>query len=80
VARISKQGKASLGYALVHAAMVGARSNPALRGRFSRLLAERALERGIVRKMYVKLAAKLLVITWTLMRQGDTFRPDPFMD
>jgi transposase len=78
VPRISKQGKASLRYALVHAAMVAARSDPALRGYFSRLVAGRTHERGIRRKMYVKLAAKLLVIAWTLMRRGDTFRPDRF--
>jgi transposase len=80
VPRISKQGKASLRFALVHAAMVAARSDPALRGYFSRLVAGRTHERGIRRKMYVKLAAKLLVIAWTLMRRGDIFRPDRFLE
>ncbi len=80
VPRISKQGKAPLRFALVHAAMIGARSDPAIRGYFSRLLAGREQERGIRRKMYVKLAAKLLVIAWTLMRRGDRFRSEAFMD
>lgn len=80
VPRISKQGKASLRYALVQAAMVGAHSSPALRGYFSRLVAGRTHERGIRRKMYVKLAAKLLVVAWTLMRRADTFSPGPFLD
>jgi len=80
VPRISKQGKASLRYALVHAAMIGARSDPGLRHTFSRLLKGREHERGIRRKMYVKLAAKLLVVAWTLMRRGDTYSPEPFMD
>ncbi len=72
VPRISKQGKAPLRYALVHAAMIGAHTNPAVRRYFSQRLSGREKERGIRRKMYVKLAAKLLVVAWTLMRRGDT--------
>jgi len=80
VPRISKQGKAPLRYALVHAAMIGAHTNPAVRRYFSQRLSGREKERGIRRKMYVKLAAKLLVVAWTLMRRGDTFSAEAFMD
>lgn len=80
VARISKQGKASLRYALVSAAMIGTRVNPALRSYFSRRLAGREQERGIRRKMHVKLAAKLLVVAWTLMRRADTFSAEAFLE
>ena len=38
---------------------------------FSGLLQGRELERGIKLKMKVKLAAKLLVITWTLMKRKE---------
>lgn len=79
VPRISKQGKASLRFALVHAAMIAARSHPAIRAHFSRLLQGREQERGIRRKMYVKLAARLLGAAWHLMKQETTFAPERFL-
>ncbi|RNC64544.1 MAG: IS110 family transposase [Desulfuromonadales bacterium] len=75
---ISKQGKAALRYALVQAAMVASTSNPTIRTYFSRLLQGRELERGINLKMKVKLAAKLLVIAWTLMKSKERFKPSCF--
>jgi transposase len=75
---ISKQGKAALRYALVQAAMVASVKNPAVRGYFSGLLQGRELERGINLKMKVKLAAKLLVIAWTLMKRREQFNPSCF--
>jgi transposase len=75
---ISKQGKAALRYALVQAAMVASAKNPAVRGYFSGLLQGRELERGINLKMKVKLAAKLLVIAWTLMKRREQFNPSCF--
>jgi transposase len=80
IARISKQGKPALRYALVQAAMIASRSHPAIRSYYSKWLNGREHERGIQLKMRVKLASKLLVVAWTLMKRGDMFRPDPFMD
>jgi transposase len=75
---ISKQGKAALRYALVQAAMVSSSSNSTVRSYFSGLLQGRELERGIKLKMKVKLAAKLLVIAWTLMKSKEQFKPSCF--
>jgi transposase len=75
---ISKQGKAALRYALVQAAMVASVRNPAVRGYFSQLLKGREFERGIKLKMKVKLAAKMLVIAWTLMKSKELFNPSCF--
>jgi len=75
---ISKQGKAALRYALVQAAMVASSLNPDIRSYYSKLLKGRELERGIKLKMKVKLAAKLLVVAWTLMRRREQFKPSCF--
>lgn len=75
---ISKQGKAALRYALVQAAMVASALNPDIRSYFSKLLKGRELERGIKLKMKVKLAAKLLVVAWTLMKRREQFKPSCF--
>lgn len=75
---ISKQGKAALRYALVQAAMVASSLNPDIRSYYSKLLKGRELERGIKLKMQVKLAAKLLVVAWTLMRRKEQFNPSCF--
>lgn len=75
---ISKQGKAALRYALVQAAMVASALNPDIRSYFSNLLKGRELERGIKLKMKVKLAAKLLVVAWTLMKRREQFKPSCF--
>jgi transposase len=75
---ISKQGKAALRYALVQAAMVASTANPVIRNYFSRLIKGRELERGIQLKMKVKLAAKLLVVAWTLMKRREQFNPSCF--
>ncbi len=75
---ISKQGKAALRYALVQAAMVASTSNPIIRHYFSRCLKGREFERGIKLKMKVKLAAKMLVIAWTLMKRRETYNPSCF--
>jgi transposase len=76
---ISKQGKAALRYALVQAAMVASTSNPKIRNYFSGLLKGREFERGIRLKMRVKLAAKFLVVAWTLMKSNEQFEPSCFM-
>lgn len=75
IPKISKQGKPMLRYALVQAARVAARVNEPIRAYFAKLLEGRQQERGIWLKRTVKLASKLLVIAWTLMRRGETFDP-----
>ncbi|QWV94672.1 IS110 family transposase [Geomonas oryzisoli] len=75
---ISKQGKAALRYALVQAAMVASTLNPDIRNYFSRLLKGREFERGIKLKMKVKLAAKFLVVAWTLMKTKEQFKASCF--
>jgi transposase len=75
---ISKQGKASLRYALVQAAIVSSVKNPTIRAYFGRLIKGRESERGIKMKMKIKLAAKLAVIAWTLMKRKEFFDPDRF--
>jgi transposase len=75
---ISKQGKAALRYALVQAAQVASSFNPTIRSYFSGLIKGRECERGIKMKMKVKLAAKMLVIAWTLMKRKEQFDPSCF--
>lgn len=75
---ISKQGKAALRYALVQAAMVASSSNPGIRSYFIKLVKGRELERGINLKMKVKLAAKLLIVAWTLMKTREQFKSSCF--
>jgi transposase len=75
---ISKQGKAGLRYALVQAATIASYKDATIRNYFTRLLKGRELERGIKLKMRVKLAAKLLVVAWTLMKRCEAFDPDYF--
>jgi hypothetical protein len=60
------------------AAMVASALNPDIRGYFSNLLKGREFERGIKLKMKVKLAAKLLVIAWTLMKRREQFKTSCF--
>ena len=75
---ISKQGKAGLRYALFQAATIASYKDTAIRNYFTRLLKGRELERGIKMKMRVKLAAKLLVVAWTLMKCNEGFDPGCF--
>jgi transposase len=75
---ISKQGKAALRYALVQAAIIASTLNPTIRAYFGRLIKGRELERGIKMKMKIKLAAKLAVIAWTLMKRKEHFNPSHF--
>ena len=72
---ISKKGKADLRYALYQAAMVASSKNPHFVSYFTETLRGRAREKGIKTKMRVKLAAKLLVIAWTIMKKGVPFSP-----
>lgn len=72
---ISKQGKADLRYALYQAALIASLSNEDFVTYYTNKLRGRQREKGIGTKMRVKLAAKLLVIGWTLMKKEELFDP-----
>jgi len=75
---ISKQGKAGLRYALVQAAQIASYSDATIRNYFTNMLKGRELERGIKLKMRVKLAAKMLIVAWTLMKRNEPYDSDHF--
>ena len=72
---ISKKGKADLRYALYQAAFVASTGNKYFMRYYANKLRGREKERGIKTKMKVKLAAKLLIIAWTLMKKREPFDP-----
>jgi len=72
---ISKQGKAYLRHALYQAAHIASLSNNDFITYYTNKLMGRQREKGIGTKMRVKLAAKLLVIAWTLMKKKEPFDP-----
>ena len=72
---ISKKGKADLRYALYQAALVASTGNKYFMLYYANKLRGREKERGIKTKMKVKLAAKLLLIAWTLMKKKEPFDP-----
>jgi transposase len=73
---ISKKGKADLRYALYQAALVASTRNIHFIKYFTAKLKGREKERGIKTKLRVKMAAKMLVIAWTLMCKKEPFDPD----
>ena len=73
---ISKKGKADLRYALYQAALIASVRNPDFIVYYTDKLRGREREPGIKIKMRVKLAAKLLLIAWTLMKKKELFNPD----
>ena len=72
---ISKRGNGDLRYALYQAALIATYHNEHFRRIYHRMLKGREAERGISTKMRVKLAAKMLVIAWTLMKKNEVFDP-----
>ena len=73
---ISKRGKADLRYALYQAALIASTRNKHFTSWFIEKLKGREKEKGIKTKMRVKLAAKLLIIAWTLMKKKEPFNPE----
>lgn len=73
---ISKKGKADLRYALYQAAFIASTRNRYFIVYYTNTLRGREREKGIKTKMRVKLAAKLLIIAWTLMKKKEPFNPD----
>ena len=66
---ISKRGKAHLRYMLYQAAFIASSRNGQFMKCYTEKLDGRQKERGIKTKMRVKLAAKLLVTAWMLMKK-----------
>jgi transposase len=75
IPKISKRGKADLRYALYQAALVASTRNRDFMFYYTSKIQGREREKGIHRKMLVKLSAKLLVIAWTLMKKKEPFHP-----
>ena len=73
---LSKKGKADLRYALYQAALVASSKNTNFVIYYTNKLRGREKEKGIKTKMRVKLAAKLLIIAWTLMKKQEPFDPE----
>jgi len=72
---ISKRGKADLRYGLYQAALIAPNKNPCFMRYFASKVDGRQREKGIGTKMRIKLAAKMLVIAWTLMKKKEVFDP-----
>ena len=72
---ISKKGKADLRYGLYQAALIASTRNPGFMAYFTEKLKGREREKGIGTKMRIKLAAKMLVIAWTIMKKKEAFSP-----
>ncbi|MBC8391173.1 MAG: IS110 family transposase [Deltaproteobacteria bacterium] len=72
---ISKRGDADLRYGLYQAALIASYRNEHFIKYYTRTLKGRERERGIRTKMRVKLASKLLIIAWTLMKKSEEFDP-----
>ena len=75
IPRISKRGNAHLRYALYQAAFVASTSNKPFKRYYTNQLCAREREKGIKIRMKVKLAAKMLIIAWTLMKKKEPFDP-----
>ena len=73
--KLSKSGKADLRYALYQAATIASFKNTHFMKYYTEKLRGREKEKGIKTKMRVKLAAKLLIIAWTLMKKQEYFDP-----
>ncbi len=72
---ISKHGNSSLRYALYQAAIISSLKDKEFIVYHTNKIKGREREKGIGTKMRVKLAAKLLIIAWTLMKKKEQFDP-----
>jgi transposase len=72
---VSKKGKAEIRYALYQAAVVASTRDKHFVAYFTDQLRGREKETGIKTKKRVKLAAKMLMIAWTLMKKQERFDP-----
>jgi len=76
IPKISKKGNAELRFALFQAALVATTKNPLFMAYMNQKLQGREQEKGIQKKMRTKVAAKLLVIAWTLMKEHKYFNAE----
>jgi transposase len=74
--KLSKSGKSDLRYALYQAALIASYKDIHFIRYYTEKLRGREKEKGIKTKMRVKLAAKLLIIAWTLMKKQEYFNPE----
>ena len=58
---------------LYQAALVASYNNNGFRRLYHRMLEGRHAERGIKTKARVKLAAKMLVVAWTMLKNNEAF-------
>jgi len=72
---ISKKGKAELRYALYQAAWIASSRDKHFIAYFTDQLRGREKEKGIKTKKRVKLAAKMMMIAWSLMKKKESFDP-----
>jgi transposase len=72
---ISKRGKVDLRFVLYQAALVASNMNHYFIKYYGRRYLRRQHEQGIGTKLRVKLAAKLLITAWTLMKKKEMFDP-----
>ena len=72
---ISKKGKSELRYALYQASLIASTKNTDFIRYFTNKIRDRHKEKGIKTKMRVKLASKMLIISWTLMKKKEAFDP-----
>ena len=70
-----EESKAEIRYALYQAAMVASSRDKHFVAYFTDQLRGREKEKGIKTKKRVKLAAKMLMIAWTLMKKQERFDP-----
>jgi len=70
---ISKNGDGDLRFALFQAAIIASRFSEKFQKQYTRLVGRRVAERGIKKKVRVKMASKLLIIAWTLMKNKEMF-------
>jgi hypothetical protein len=71
-----QEREADLRYALYQAAFIASTKNQGFMVYYTHKLRGREREPGIKTKMRVKLAAKLLIMAWTLMKKKEPFNPD----
>jgi transposase len=76
---ISKKGDAELRYGLYQAGLIASYHNDVFGRMYNRMLEGRQSERGIKTKIRVKLAAKMLVIAWTMLKNNEPFNPNQLL-
>jgi transposase len=75
IPQISKRGKADLRYALYQAALIASTKHRDFMRYYTSKLRGREKEKGIHRKILVKLSAKMLLMAWALMKKKEAFNP-----